>query len=142
MFRFNSILYVVEPASNDDSALARAVSLAESNQAALTVMDVIPETSDDSRRSHVLPDRIAMRKALSQDRCNALQDMIRPYKDRLDIHWDVVEGKRSLEALRSVLRNNHDLLIKPAENPSYTRRIFGSEDMQLLRNCPCPLWLS
>ena len=40
-----------------------------------------------------------------------------------------------------MLRNGHDLVIKPAENPNYVERIFGSDDMQLLRKCPCPVWL-
>jgi nucleotide-binding universal stress UspA family protein len=40
------------------------------------------------------------------------------------------------------LRNGYDLLIKSAENPSYLDRVFGSDDMHLLRKCPCPVWLT
>ncbi len=53
-----------------------------------------------------------------------------------------LRGKTFLEAIRAVLRNKYDLLIKPAENPNYIERLFGSDDMQLLRNCPCPVWLT
>jgi nucleotide-binding universal stress UspA family protein len=40
-----------------------------------------------------------------------------------------------------VLRKGYDLLIKPAENPATVQRLFGSDDMHLLRKCPCPVWL-
>ena len=40
MKRFKNILYVSEPSADQDSSLARAVSLAENNQADLTI---IPE---------------------------------------------------------------------------------------------------
>jgi len=50
-------------------------------------------------------------------------------------------GRQFLEAIRTVLKNGYDLLIKPAENPDYIERLFGSDDMHLLRKCPCPVWL-
>jgi nucleotide-binding universal stress UspA family protein len=50
-------------------------------------------------------------------------------------------GKTYLEAIRAVLKNGYDLLIKPAENPPWTNRLFGSDDLHLLRKCPCPVWL-
>lgn len=43
MKHFRNILYVNEPSVEQEFALARAVSLAESNQADLTVIDVIPQ---------------------------------------------------------------------------------------------------
>src|SRR5690606_14135337 len=29
-----------------------------------------------------------------------------------------------------------------AENPNWIERMFGSDDMHLLRKCPCPVWLT
>jgi nucleotide-binding universal stress UspA family protein len=40
-----------------------------------------------------------------------------------------------------VLRGAHDLVIKAAENPGWLGRLLGSDDMHLLRKCPCPVWL-
>ena len=51
-------------------------------------------------------------------------------------------GTTFLEIIWAILDRNYDLLIKPAENPSFIGRLFGSDDMQLLRNCPCPVWLT
>jgi len=51
-------------------------------------------------------------------------------------------GTGFLQIIRTVLRNGHDLVIKPAENPDFIERLFGSDDMHLLRKCPCPVWLT
>jgi nucleotide-binding universal stress UspA family protein len=67
--------------------------------------------------------------------------MVQSFKERLQIRLEVLVGKTHLEAIRAVLKNGHDLLIKPAENPTWTNRLFGSDDLHLLRKCPCPVWL-
>lgn len=140
--RFNSILFVTESSVAQQSALARAVSLAENHQASLTVIDVVPSLTTGIGTSQVGPGAKDLKRTILQDSREKLESEFKPYAKGVDIRLDVVEGKKSLEVIRNVLRNRHDLLIKPAENPSYTQRLFGSDDMQLLRNCPCPVWLT
>ena len=111
------------------SALARAVSVAENNQAELTVIDVIPPDGDVHLSDTVKHYR------------QKLESLIEPYRNRLKIQIDVLTGTIFLEVIRSVLRNEYDLVIKAAENPDFMRRLFGSVDMHLLRKCPCPVWL-
>jgi len=143
MKRFKNILYVNEPTIDQASAVARAVSLAENNQANLTLVDVIPPqlvTAGD-----VLPPGGSIseeqRAALESDHRKALESLTQPFSERLHIRLEVVVGKTYLEAIRSVLKNGYDLLIKPVKTPNWTDRLFGSEDLQLLRKCPCPVWL-
>jgi hypothetical protein len=71
----------------------------------------------------------------------ALKSLIKPYQHRLKNQLDILMGTTFLEVIRVVLRNSHDLVIKIAENPNYLKRLFGSDDMHLLRKCPCPIWL-
>jgi universal stress protein E len=41
-----------------------------------------------------------------------------------------------------VQRNAHDLVMKVAHHESgLASTLFGSEDMHLLRKCPCPVWI-
>jgi nucleotide-binding universal stress UspA family protein len=46
-----------------------------------------------------------------------------------------------MEIIREVLSNRHDLVIKVCESVEWLHQRFGSEDMHLLRKCPCPVWL-
>lgn len=50
-------------------------------------------------------------------------------------------GTPFLETIREVLRNGRDLVIKVAEDYDWLDQLFGSDDMHLLRKCPCPVWL-
>jgi universal stress protein E len=126
---FKNILYVIEETADQLSAVKRAVSLAENNEARLTVIDVISPVPDDYRAEK------------TTYHMKAMESLIEPHRNLLEIKTDVLMGAGFLEVIRAVLRNSHDLLIKPAENPDFMKRLFGSNDMHLLRKCPCPVWI-
>ncbi len=139
---FKNILYVSESSVAQETSIARAVSLAENNQADLTVIDVVPVITAGIGMPPGGPISSELQAAMVSERRNELESLVEPYKTRLNIRLDILVGKTFLEAIRAVLRNKYDLLIKPAENPDFIERLFGSDDMQLLRNCPCPVWLT
>ena len=126
---FKNILFVTEETVDQTSALERAISLAENNQAKLSVIDVIPSTDDDYRADVI------------DSHEKNLESLLAPHRSRLTIQGDVLMGTTFLEVIRAVLRNAHDIVLKPAEKPFFIKRIFGSDDMHLLRKCPCPVWL-
>ncbi len=127
---FQNVLYVTEPSLDQGAAIARAVTLAESNLAELTFIDVSPPTADRQQAAAVLDNRRAILESLTE-----------PHRHRLNIKLEVRMGTVFLEVIRAVLRNGHDLVVKAAENPDFLKRLFGSDDMHLLRKCPCPVWL-
>lgn len=141
MKHFQNILYVSEPSVEQNSALARAVSLAENNQADLTVIDVIPQLSAGIGLPPGGPFSADLQARAEAEHRQALEALVAPYRGRLSIRVDVRVGHTFLETIRAVLRNAHDLVIKPAENPDFVERLFGGDDMHLLRKCPCPVWL-
>lgn len=143
MKRFKNILYINEPSVDQTSAIARAVSLAQNNQADLTLMDVIPSQVVTAGIGQPAGRSISedLRAAVELDHRKALESMAQPFSESVHVRLDVVIGKTYLEAIRAVLKNGYDLLIKPAENPSWAHNLFGSDDLHLLRKCPCPVWL-
>lgn len=141
MSQFKRILYVSEPAVSQELAFARAVSLAINNQAELTVIDVMPPPFISVHLPPEAPSLAELKANLVAERYNVLQSLTEPYSQDSQITLTVVEGKCFLEVIRAVLRDGHDLVIKPAENPDFMERLFGSDDMHLLRKCPCPVWL-
>lgn len=142
MKQFKNILYVAQASIAQGPAVARAVSLAENNQAELTVIDVVPAIPPDSVLLSSGPSSAKLQDFLTTQRREELKSLVAPFQQRCNIRIEVHTGRIFLEAIRAVLRNKHDLLIKPAENPSFVERLFGSNDMHLLRQCPCPVWLT
>ena len=143
MKRFKNILYVNDATDDQDSGIARAVSLAENKQADLTVVDVIP--TEVVTAGIGLPPggpiSAGLKADVVADRYEGLEALVKPYQQRLSIRLDVLVGHTYLEVIRAVLKNAYDLVIKPAENPNWLERLFGNHDMHLLRQCPCPVWL-
>jgi nucleotide-binding universal stress UspA family protein len=55
---------------------------------------------------------------------------------------EILRGRSGIEIIREVIRERSDLLIKSAQPATGIQRIlFGSTDRQLIRQCPCPVWI-
>lgn len=140
MNRFRRILCVIEPGPHASSLLERAVSLAQSNQAALTVVSIAPSVSAGRKVPKQLSS-VDLQKAVVAYLQQEQQNLIAPFQLPDTITTKVLEGTSFLEIIREVLRSRHDLVMKSPEDPSWIDRLFGSDDMHLLRKCPCPVWL-
>jgi nucleotide-binding universal stress UspA family protein len=141
MKRFQDILCVVEPGEKSRDALARAITLAQNNQASLTVVVVAEIVTAGIGMPEGGAISADLQEALVSARAQGLKDLVDPYRKRIDIETKVLIGVPFLEIIREVLRSGHDLVIKAPENPDWLERLFGSDDMHLLRKCPCPVWL-
>ncbi len=141
MKRFKNILCVLERRGDHCQALARTVKLAESNQARLRVVMVAEKVSLGMGMPEGGPISEQLQNAVLRESEELLKSAIRPYRGRVDINTDVLVGTPFLEVIREVLRSRHDLVVKTAEDPEWLDRLFGSDDMHLLRKCPCPIWL-
>lgn len=141
MKRFKNILCVMESEDACQSALERAMTLAENNQATVTVATV----TERLKLSGSMPGGGSVPSDL-QDRVTAaqtqwLETLVEPYRERIEVNTLVLTGTPFLEIIRDVLRNGRDLVIKCPESPDWLDRLFSGDDMHLLRKCPCPVWL-
>lgn len=141
MKRFNNILCVVALGAGRKPALERAVTLAENNQASLMVIDVTERVTAGIEMPEGGPISTDLQAAIVSAHAQELDSLIEPYHQRINVQARVLIGTPFLEIIREVLGNGHDLLIKTAETWDWQDRLFGSDDMHLLRKCPCPVWL-
>jgi len=141
MKRFKDILCVAEQGETCKLALERAVTLAENNQANLTVIDVIQRITAGIGMPDGDPISADLQNAMVSAHTQDLENLIDPYRKRIEIQTKVLQGTPFLEIIREVIRNGHDLVIKVPEVWDWLDQLFGSDDMHLLRKCPCPVWL-
>lgn len=134
---FNHILYVYSDSVNNSIALNKALDLAKENKAKLTVLFTITDES--------LPDTLGFSKAKIEDfidQKEASRDKIlAELSDTISLNKESVYSNSSIDVIRKVQQLNIDLLIKPSENEGILGKLFGSNDMEYLRQCPCPVWL-
>jgi nucleotide-binding universal stress UspA family protein len=140
MKRFRNILVVCDRELHNSRALDAALQIAEDNNAAITLLQVLPPlTALQTFAKPQTPEQIE--QAYRNYYLNKLQQLTKKFADQALIRCKVVVGTGFIETIRAVLRNQHDLVVKVAEPVSWIKRVFGSNDMHLLRKCPCPLWI-
>lgn len=139
MKKIRHILYLSEPSLDQTEILKQALSLAQHHNAGLTLLEVMPEVRT---QLNPLPQNLNIQELeaeLQHQRYTKLEALVSELEPDREVSIQVRSGKRFVEAIRMVLAEHYDLLIKAAENPPWLNRLFGSEDMHLLRKCPCPL---
>jgi len=142
MRRFKNILFVTNNGKNDVS-IKRAAELAQRNSAELTLLDVIDKipTWAGQKKDRFKWDKI--HQADIDARKQRLEKAAEPYRSKITIKTQVLEGKKFLETIRQVLKHGHDLVMKDtAISTGIIPHVFATEDMHLLRKCPCPILLT
>jgi nucleotide-binding universal stress UspA family protein len=141
MRRFKNILCVIESEETALPALQRALLLAQNNQAKLSVVKVIPRVTAGIGMPDGGPISSEIQTAMYKGQFSSLQKLVEPYRKKQALDIKILKGLFSIEIIREVMRNEHDLVIKVANSESWLDQLFGSDDMSLLRKCPCPVWL-
>jgi nucleotide-binding universal stress UspA family protein len=130
----------VEHGKEGKPVLDKAVTLAENNQAKLTVVNVVSQVPAEIGMPDGGPNSSDLLAAMVREHESRVVSLIEPYRERLDVKHGVLTGTSFLEIIRAVLRNGYDLVMKCPESPSWLDRFFSGDDMHLLRKCPCPVW--
>jgi universal stress protein E len=142
MKRFKNILFVADSELKGGSALEHVVTLAENNQARLTVVSIIEEPPTDSIEEIQGISMIELQKSILEKQQFQLKAMVTSIGEKqIPIKTKVLTGVAFLVLIQEILRQKIDLLVKTAEEEGVIERLFGSSDMRLLRKCPCPVWL-
>jgi nucleotide-binding universal stress UspA family protein len=141
MQHFKSILCVVDNGSRDNATLEQAAKLAENHQASLTVIEVIDQIPAYAELSVNFLSSEKLQAKIVGAHQKRLEELVAPWSKRVKIKPVVLAGIFFITVIREVLDNEHDLVLKTVESGGLVNRLFGSNDMHLLRNCPCPVWL-
>ena len=141
MATFESILVVVDSTAPKHPVLECAISLAEANKVALTIVDIVPEFTWPQRL--LVAGTGHLQELLLREKSQFLKNVTARLRRRgLKVRSKVLVGSSSVEIIRQVLRNKHDLVMKEAKG-TRSRRLgfFGTTALELLRKSPCAVWL-
>jgi nucleotide-binding universal stress UspA family protein len=142
MTPFSNILYVIDPDAEQACGLERAAALARGNQARLTVTEVVEPLPASARLEELGLSTEDLQRAGQRASSAHIEQLIEPLREGLEIETQVLTGSLFLEVIRDVLRHKRDLVIKCVGGRSSAGSLFGSNDLHLMRKCPCPVWLS
>lgn len=139
MQKFHHILFVSQGLKDETDALNQALSIARNHKAtlkALIVCPKLPKEMVDYQEKYEVTLVEQLQKSIQVSR-----DSIKISEADVPVQIEVESGSTpAIRIVRYVLKNAHDLVIKEAE-PKESGKGFKAMDMELLRKCPCPVWL-
>ena len=139
MNRFKNILYVSHGLEKETDGLKQALSLARNNEASLTLLILAP----------ALPSSLqdyadTFYRSLKTDARDALANMADSLEidiSGMNVCFELCHGKaQGVQVIEYAIRHDIDLIVKMAQEDGKTVG-FRALDMDLLRKCPCPVWL-
>lgn len=139
---WRSIVVVVDPLQKAQPGLRKAEALATGSGARLTLLStfVLPQPMSDVARISAR-DIVA---AAIRDRRRKLEKLAaaprrRGLKVQCVVEWDYPQHEA---IVRHVLAARPDMLVAEAEHHGRIARwILSNTDWELIRSCPCPVWL-
>lgn len=149
MEMYQNILVVVDPTTNEQKALKRAIELASKineNSATPTKITAFFSIFDFSYEMTTIlssGERDAMRQMVIKDKQQWLDDIIAELDSGMDIKSQVVWHNRPFEAIvNQVLEHGYDLVIKGTHQHDKLKSVvFTPTDWHILRKCPTPVLL-
>lgn len=144
MEKYQKILAVVDPTTEDQKALKRALELARKTDACITAFLTIYDFSYEMTTMLSSDEREAMRQSVINDRTQWLQSILADLDTaEISIDCQVIWHNRPFEQIiEQVLKNNYDIVIKGThQHDKFKSVIFTPTDWHILRKCPCPVLL-
>ncbi|HXW05789.1 MAG TPA: universal stress protein [Vicinamibacterales bacterium] len=137
MISLSSVLLDVDAAAADHPALERAADLAARCGAQLKIVDVLPWLPAGVRR---IPG-VNLEQELVAYRHGRLEALAASVS-RIPVSTSLLRGRPATALVQEVLAGGHDLVVRSHDRDlAGSPRLYGAVDMELLRVCPCPVWL-
>lgn len=144
MEKYQKILAIVDPTTEDQKALKRAIELAQKTGASITAFLTIYDFSYEMTTMLSSDEREAMRQSVINDRTQWLKSLLSELDlSGLNVDCNVIWHNRPFEQIiEQVLKNGYDIVIKGTHQHDKLKSvIFTPTDWHILRKCPCPVLL-
>lgn len=143
MEKYQKILVVLDPSSETQKALNRAIELASETKGTITAFLSIYDFSYEMTTMLSSDERELMRQSLINDRTQWLNEILTTTPNNIAIDTKVIWHNRPFEPIiEEVLTEGYDIVIKGTQQHDKLKSvIFTPTDWHLLRKCPCPVLL-
>lgn len=139
MQKFRNVLFISQGLTDETESLNQAISIAFNNRAelkALIICHELPKEMVNYKEKYETSLIEQLNKSIQRSR-----DIVQVSETDIPVTIQVDSGSTpAVRIVRHVLKDEYDLVIKQADlNKKDTG--FMALDMELLRKCPCPVWL-
>ena len=138
---FTKALFVINENDQEQKpALEKALSFCGKMKIPMHFICVLPDLAP-LHYSNSVETLTMIRETIRNETVKRLQNTLNKSSQNAGHQIKVVFGKEHYLVISEVIKHEYDLVIKSAEDPSWLDSVVGSEDLHLLRKCPCGVWL-
>jgi len=149
METYQNILVVIDPTTDDQKALKRAIELASliysANKATTKITAFLSIFDFSYEMTTILSseERNIMRQSVIKDKEVWLKSIVKSLNTDLEVECKVIWHNRPFEAIiEQVIANKYDIVIKGTHQHDKLKSVvFTPTDWHILRKCPCPVLL-
>lgn len=141
MKRFKKILVATDTRLDKHPVVDDAIEIAKRNDASLMIVDILPEQSWIAKQ--VTNDLDYLHNLVRKEKESKLDELAAmARKADIEVRTKLFTGKASVEIVREVLREDHDLVLAVTKGAnSRTSNNYGRTARRLLATCPATVWL-
>ncbi|TLU59491.1 universal stress protein, UspA [Thalassotalea litorea] len=136
----SKLLFIVSEENDNKNALIQALIMAKNAQASLTIATVLPSILNTDALVGCDFEDSELYQSMMQAH-QTLVNSVSSYAENVTINHKLLLGMPFIEVIKEAIADNIDLVVKAADSEGLLNRVFGSEDMRLMRKCPVPVWL-
>lgn len=137
---FNKILCVLTDTHKQDEVVAQALHIAKSHQAELTILlklEALPPNANMVMQSFAYLEK---QSSIESAAGAWLDGQLKAWVGDYPVTTDVQIGQSYVELVQHIMVHHYDLVLKLSDS-GFIERLFGSDDLTLLRKCPVPVWI-
>ena len=142
MREYQKLLVVIDPSTDEQASLPRAIQLAKRSNASITAFLSIFDLSYEMTSFLSIHERETMRQGVINQRTAWLNDLLKPYQDSgVEINTHVIWHNRPFESIINyAIEGDYQLIVKAThEHDKLKAVIFAPTDWHILRKAPMPV---
>jgi universal stress protein E len=122
-------------------AVKRAIWLAAQSSAELTFLATLDISAHTEEVLHELEHSM---RTVEDEALSVLHEIVdQAKKEGVEARVKLLHGRSWEGIIQEVIKEKHDLVVIGTRDQNRASRLlFGSTGMKLLRNCPCPVWVT
>ena len=143
MDNFNKILVHITDPPADKWMMEKAVDIARRNDGVITIIGVAKEVPEHLESLIQEKFNLDLQRILYDREKRQLQKVSVSFEGKeIEIVQKTIRGRDFREIIKEVLKEDYSLLLtRKIQEKTLREKIFGTETVHLIRDCPCPVWI-
>ena len=139
--RYRHLVCVLTGTHHQEEVIEQALHVARNHQAEISMLLALDELPPNAQMIMQSVSYLESTEAMEVMAKHWLDDQVSSWDTEIPINASVTFGSQTANIIALVEKTQADLVIKQADD-DVLERWFGNDDVNLLRQCPCPVWIT